>query len=41
MQKKEGKCINIQNRDCNHLQVFFFLFSKISRVQLTIFVNNS
>ena len=41
MQNKRSKCINIQNSDYKQNKGFCLLFSKISRVLFTIFVNNS
>ena len=41
MQNKRNKCINIQNNGCKQNKGFCLLFSKISRVLFTVFVNNS
>ncbi len=41
MQNRMEKLINIQNSDCKQNKGFYFLFSKISRVLFTIFVNIS
>ena len=41
MQNRRRKGINIQNSDCKQNEGFCFLFSKISGVLFTIFVNNS
>ena len=41
MQNERRECINIQNSDYKQNKGFCFLFSKISGVLFTIFVNNS
>ena len=41
MQNKRRKWINIQNSGCKRNKGFCFLFSKISGISFTIFVNNS